>query len=140
MIILCPLVAVVAALCIAKTFSDPDLKGLAVLCAIIAGLWLIYSIVSYIISDLMITSRRLIIHSGLVGWSSLEIPLFQVEKISIRQGLVGEILGYGSITVRSSVGREECVHGVAAPVELKKKALGQMFAMVNSRPEDEDNA
>jgi hypothetical protein len=134
-IIVSPFVAFTALLCILRILANPELKALAMVGTIIAGLWLIYSTVNFMISDLIITNYRVVVQAGLLGRRTLDITLSQIEQISVQQGTLGEFLGFGSITLKCSGGREERFHRVAAPVALKKKALGQMFTEANS-PQD----
>jgi len=131
-----PLLAVIANLCVVRSVADSDLRRLAALWTTMACLWLIYSIVNYMISELIVTSSRLGIHVGLLGRRSMEMTLSQIEQISIKQGLLGEFLGYGAIALTAAGGREERFHRIAFPIELKKKVLERMFAERGSREED----
>jgi uncharacterized membrane protein YdbT with pleckstrin-like domain len=48
-------------------------------------------------SEYIITNRRLILKRGLISRKSVELYLAKCEGISIDQGILGRILGYGTL-------------------------------------------
>jgi len=55
---------------------------------------------------LLVTNRRVIWRTGLIGKSERSIPLSRVQDVSIKYGLPGRILGYGDVRVESAGGGE----------------------------------
>ena len=48
-------------------------------------------------SEYVITNRRLILKKGLISRNCVELYLAKCEGISIAQGIIGRILGYGTL-------------------------------------------
>ena len=54
--------------------------------------------------QLVVTTRRVVWRSGVVGKSERSIPLSRVTDVSVKYGLPGRILGYGNIYIESAGG------------------------------------
>lgn len=50
-------------------------------------------------NEAAVTNKRLIAKTGLIRRDTIEIPLNKVSSLQIRQGLVGRMLGYGSLLI-----------------------------------------
>ena len=75
-----------------------------------------------------ITSQRLIAKKGVIFTDAIDINLKQLESISIKQGLLGRMFGYGTLIVTGSGTSCVKLHYIEAPQALRKKA---MFAIEN---------
>jgi len=64
------------------------------------GLYLIW----WQAKQLVVTTRRVVSRSGIIGKSERSIPLSRVTDVSIKYGLLGRILGYGNIYIESAGG------------------------------------
>lgn len=89
------------------------------LIAILVG---INSLISYLSSEFGVTNKRVIVKVGFVRRNSLEILLNKVEGIQVRQGTIGRILEYGSITIVGTGGTHDPLHNTRAPLEFRRKA------------------
>ncbi|WP_312281764.1 PH domain-containing protein [Oscillibacter sp.] len=72
-------------------------------------------------TDMYITSKRLYGKVGLINTKTLDTPLNKVNTVSIESGLLGKILGYGTIHITSSSGSYE-FKSIKSP-EVFKAAL-----------------
>ncbi len=104
--------------------------GLFVLIAIITG---IASFINYTTSEFGITNKRVIVKVGFIRRNSLEVLLNKVEGIQVNQGILGRILGFGSITVSGTGGTKDPFHKIAAPLEFRKKAQEQIASVQDSK-------
>jgi uncharacterized membrane protein YdbT with pleckstrin-like domain len=72
-----------------------------------------------------VTTKRVIIKVGLVRRRSVELLLRQVEAIRVEQGILGRILGYGTIIVGGTGGTAEPFSEIAAPLEFRRQVQMQ---------------
>ena len=76
-------------------------------------------------SEFGVTTKRVIVKTGLVQRRTLELLLRQIEAISVDQGLMGRVFNYGSITLSGTGGVREVFHNIAAPLELRRHIHSQ---------------
>ena len=100
--------------------------GLFVLIAIVTG---IASFINYKTSEFGITNKRVIVKVGFIRRNSIEVLLNKVEGIQVNQGILGRILGFGSITVSGTGGTKDPFHKIDAPLEFRKRAQEQIAAV-----------
>ena len=98
--------------------------GLVVL--LLGVVMLVPPFVAYRTTELGVTNKRVIVKTGLVRRRTLEPLLRQVEAISVDQGLLGRLLGFGSITLTGTGGVREVFHRVREPLELRRRIHGQV--------------
>jgi uncharacterized membrane protein YdbT with pleckstrin-like domain len=70
---------------------------------------------------------------GFIHRNSLEVLLNKVEGIQVNQGILGRILGFGSITVSGTGGTKDPFHKIDAPLEFRKKAQEQIASVQDSK-------
>ena len=115
-------------------FSDGSdtvaVGGLFVLIAVVTG---IASFIKYTTSEFGITNKRVIVKVGFIRRNSLEVLLTKVEGIQVNQGILGRILGFGSITVSGTGGTKDPFHKIDAPLEFRKRAQEQIAIVQDSK-------
>ncbi len=89
----------------------------------------IASLINYTTSEFGITNKRVIVKVGFIRRNSLEVLLSKVEGIQVNQGILGRILGFGSITVTGTGGTKDPFHKIAAPLEFRKSVQEQIAAV-----------
>jgi uncharacterized membrane protein YdbT with pleckstrin-like domain len=77
-------------------------------------------------SEFAITNKRVLIKVGLVRRHSLELLLQKVEGIGVDQGILGRILGYGTITVSGVGGTKEAFRMIANPLEFRRQVQASL--------------
>lgn len=75
------------------------------LAVVIFVFYVLRSYISWLLTKHILTSRRLVVSSGLMVRSRLEIPLAAIEQLSVRQGLLARMNGYGTLRVSVNGGR-----------------------------------
>ncbi|MCW2120033.1 PH domain-containing protein [Flavobacterium sp. 7A] len=81
----------------------------------------IYPLIHKYTDEFAITNRRVIIKTGLISRYSFEMNLSKIESINVDQGILGRILGYGSIRIVGSGGTKEIFPNILNPLEFRKK-------------------
>lgn len=79
-------------------------------------------------SEFAVTNKRVLIKVGLVRRHSLELLLQKVEGIGVDQGILGRILGYGTITVSGVGGTKEAFRMISNPLEFRRQVQAGLAA------------
>jgi uncharacterized membrane protein YdbT with pleckstrin-like domain len=79
-------------------------------------------------TEMAVTNRRVIIKTGILSRKTCEVLLSKVESFHVEEGLLGRILGYGSVLVRGTGGTPEPFHRIAHPLELRRQVDNQTEA------------
>jgi len=81
----------------------------------------ILPLIDYSTSEFAITTKRVIIKVGLISRNTLEMNLQKIETVNVNQGILGRMLGYGTITIVGTGGTKESFPRIANPLEFRKK-------------------
>jgi uncharacterized membrane protein YdbT with pleckstrin-like domain len=99
--------------------------GVLLLLAALGGL---SAVMSYATSEFALTNRRVLVKVGFIRRHSLELLLTKVEGVGVDQGILGRILGYGTIVVTGTGGTKEPFKNIADPLEFRKRVQSQISA------------
>lgn len=80
-------------------------------------------------TEFVLTDQRLSIKSGLVSRRSLEILLNKIEGVEVQQGLLGRLLGFGSLIFNGVGGTHEPFDGVRAPQAFRRVVQEQISCL-----------
>ena len=108
--------------------GSPGLTGLGVLLLLVAGLLFLSRWITARTSEFAVTNKRVIIKVGLIRRHTLELLLAKVESIGVDQGIMGRILGYGSIVVIGTGGTKEPFKNITQPLEFRKQVQTRAVA------------
>jgi uncharacterized membrane protein YdbT with pleckstrin-like domain len=86
----------------------------------VAVLWFLVKYVDYASSEFAVTNKRVIIKVGVLRRRTVEMLNTKVEAVSVNQGLLGRILGYGNIVVTGTGGTNEPFNGISSPLEFRR--------------------
>lgn len=104
--------------------------------AALAGIGLLLAIgpaIRYASSEFALTDKRVVAKLGFIERESLETLLSKIEAIGVDQGIVGRVLGYGTITITGTGGTEESFPRIAEPLEFRRQIQSQVVAL-DERP------
>jgi uncharacterized membrane protein YdbT with pleckstrin-like domain len=87
---------------------------------------IIDSIINYMTSEFVITNNRVIIKAGFIQRISLELLLLRVESVSVKQGILGRLLGYGSLMITGAGKTKEIIPNIDAPMEFRERFQRQV--------------
>lgn len=71
--------------------------------------------------EFAITNKRVIIKTGLISRRTLEMNLSKIESVNVDQGILGRILGYGTIRIIGTGGTKEAFPKIQKPLEFRRK-------------------
>lgn len=94
--------------------------GLAVLLALLR----IRRVISFYVflwsTEYAVTTRRVIMKRGLIRRSTYEVQLSQLESAQVDQGLLGRLLGYGTLSLNATGGSRGSWPAIDNPVYFKR--------------------
>lgn len=71
-------------------------------------------------SDFAVTSKRVMMKTGVFSTRSVELLLGKIEAIAVNQTLGGRMIGYGDIVVTGSGGTEETFADIQSPLAFRR--------------------
>jgi uncharacterized membrane protein YdbT with pleckstrin-like domain len=71
--------------------------------------------------EFAITNKRIIMKTGLIARSTLELNLSKVESVLVNQSVFGRILGFGNVVIIGTGGTRETFIDIKKPTEFRKK-------------------
>ena len=117
-------VAAMALSIVAAVKAGPDLRtgllGLSLVLFLFGAAQLLRAWLRRISTEIIVTNRRIILKTGLVGRQSIEMNLDKVESVLVNQSVLGRILDYGALVIRGVGAGLEPIADVAAPLEFHK--------------------
>jgi Predicted membrane protein len=72
-----------------------------------------------------VTNKRVVLKTGIIGRSVVELVLTKCEGLHIEQSVLGRIFGFGTIIVTTG-GATNCYHYVAKPFRFKREINRQI--------------
>ncbi len=95
-------------------------KGFGLFLLVLAGFLILVPFIKRANSEFAVTNKRIVVKLGFFTTRTVELLHSKVETISVNQGLLGKMLGYGDIVVTGSGGTREEFKAVASPLELRR--------------------
>lgn len=71
--------------------------------------------------EFAITNKRVIVKTGLFSRKTFEMNHSKIESVNVDQGILGRILGYGTLRIVGSGGTKEEFPNINKPLEFRKK-------------------
>ena len=71
-------------------------------------------------TDRGVTNKKIVTSHGLISRKTDDMRITKIEGIQVKQGIIGRVLGYGSIIFQGTGSGNLSMDYVANPVELKK--------------------
>jgi len=88
------------------------------------GLLMLASAVGAIASTrATVTSQNVIVTTGVLRQHTFEMPLEQVEAVSVNQSLIGRWLDYGTVVIAGTGGTREAIDFLAAPHDFRRRIV-----------------
>jgi hypothetical protein len=134
----------VAGLLAAFILSATLLRGHTTLIWIVWGLWgllmlrLIWQAINWAVDYFVITSKRILLTSGVFTRSVAMMPLSKVTDMSFNRTFAGRLLGYGDFVVESA-GQDQAlrtIDHIPYPEDLYRRVCDQIFNADSERPPD----
>lgn len=71
-------------------------------------------------TELALTNKRVIAKFGFIRRTTVELRLEKVESIGVNQGILGRLLGYGSVVVRGTGGTGTPIPSIKQPLDFRR--------------------
>ena len=104
--------------------------------AALAGVGLLLAIgpaIQYISSEFAVTDKRVLGKVGFIERESDETLLSKIEAIAVDQGVIGRILGFGTVTITGTGGTQERFPRISEPLEFRRQIQSQIIALDERR-------
>jgi len=88
----------------------------------------------WVCSEFVVSDKRVLIKTGIIGRHTLETLLTKVENIGVEQTLWGRLFNYGTIYVTGTGSTRETFSGIHAPLEFRKAIEAAAVAFEERRP------
>jgi uncharacterized membrane protein YdbT with pleckstrin-like domain len=96
----------------------------------LAGIGLLLAIgpaIRYVTSEFAVTDKRVLGKVGFVERESDETLLSKVEAIAVDQGILGRLLGFGTVTITGTGGTQGVFSGIADPLQFRRQIQSQIL-------------
>jgi len=82
----------------------------------------------WLAKSLTVTNRRVVWKKGIIGSKERSVPLRQVQDVSVSYGVIGRLLGFGTIMVESAGGphTEIVAPRIPGPGKVRDAILDQL--------------
>jgi membrane protein YdbS with pleckstrin-like domain len=77
-------------------------------------------------TEIAVTSRRVLIKTGIVNRHTLELLLVRIESIGVNEPPLGRMLGFGTVVLRGTGGTPEQFDRIANPLEFRRQVQSQV--------------
>jgi len=104
-------------------------QGMAIVGAILLFAGIVtfaYGIVRRNATEMAVTTRRVLIKTGLASRRTLDLMLGRVESIGVEETVFGRMVGYGTVIVRGTGGTPETFEKIAHPQEFRRNVQEQI--------------
>jgi uncharacterized membrane protein YdbT with pleckstrin-like domain len=105
-----------------RVIANLPLYALVALIAVaLAIITAVITFITYQSSEYGITNKRVLMKVGFIRRLTLEIYLQKIESVKIYQGVLGRILGYGSVIISGVGGSKDPFTNIPNPLEFRRK-------------------
>ena len=92
----------------------------AVILMMIGSTWTAAGAIRWKATEIVVTSRRVLIKTGIATIRTTEVLLSKVESVSIEEPPMGRMLGFGKVTIHGTGGTPESFDRIARPNEFRR--------------------
>jgi hypothetical protein len=128
-----PIMLTVAALYIYPVFAQSQLLMKIIWALLVVpGLFWGYTLVEYMTSIFVVTSKRILMREGFFTRHTNETLLTSISQVTIDQNLAAQLLGYGTVTV-NAFGASDTFVMIANPYRFQQALNEQINQVHRSR-------
>lgn len=93
------------------------------ICLVLGFATALSAAITFITTELAVTNKRVIAKFGLIRRHTIELNHTKVESYNVDQGIIGRILGFGTIVINGTGGGKNPIRQVRDPLEFRKQAM-----------------
>jgi len=79
-----------------------------------------------------VTNKRLIAKSGLIRRDTVEIPIKKVSSLQVKQGIIGRMLGYGTLIISDVGAAHAPIRYIREPLKFRQRFFEVQEELENS--------
>jgi uncharacterized membrane protein YdbT with pleckstrin-like domain len=79
--------------------------------------------IQQITTELAVTSKRVVAKVGLISRNTIELNHSKVESLSVDQGVLGRIFGFGTIMISGTGGGKTPIPNIDSPLQFRREAM-----------------
>ncbi|HLB88740.1 MAG TPA: PH domain-containing protein [Terriglobales bacterium] len=98
-----------------------DSRGVGFYLSLLAAAFIGYAVVRKRAVEMAVANKRVFLKWGLLRRRTLELLLNKVESIGVNEGILGRMLGYGTVVVRGTGGTPEGFPSIRQPKEFRRQ-------------------
>jgi uncharacterized membrane protein YdbT with pleckstrin-like domain len=113
-----------------------EATALAIVGAILlaaGGLVLALGIVRRASTEIVVTTRRVLIKTGILERRTVELLLSKIESVDVTETVTGRMMGFGKVMLRGTGGTPEMFDRIADPLEFRRQIQSQVDALPGGR-------
>ncbi len=95
---------------------------------ILGLLGFIMALLRFKTTEFALTNRRVIAKWGILSRHTIELNLDKIEGVNVSQGILGRMLGYGSVILVGTGGSAEPMKQIADPFAIRKAIQEKLSA------------
>lgn len=108
--------------------SIPMILG-AVILMMVGSAWTAAGAIQWKATEIVVTSRRVLIKTGIATIRTTEVLLSKVESVSVEEPPLGRMLGFGKVTIHGTGGTPESFDRISRPNEFRRMVQIQIEAL-----------
>jgi uncharacterized membrane protein YdbT with pleckstrin-like domain len=99
----------------------------------IGGLVVAAALIRRASTEIVVTTRRVLIKTGILERRTIELLLSKIESVDVTESVSGRMLGFGRVVLRGTGGTPETFERVANPLEFRRQVQSQVDALPAGR-------
>lgn len=113
--------------------SNPILHKIIFLPALLALVFLVNALLIYYFSEFAITNIRIVMREGLFFRHTNDTRLSAIANVAVVQGVVAQLLDYGTVIINSFGGESDPFTDIDTPVKFKNVLQEQLYLQQNRK-------
>jgi uncharacterized membrane protein YdbT with pleckstrin-like domain len=84
-------------------------------------------------TEIVVTTRRVLIKTGILERRTVEILLSKIESVDVTETVSGRMMGFGKVVLRGTGGTPESFERIGNPLEFRRQIQSQVDALPGGR-------
>jgi hypothetical protein len=90
-------------------------------------------VVTWRSTEIVVTTRRVLIKSGILNRRTVELLLSKIERVDVTETVAGRVFGFGKVVLRGTGGTPESFDRIASPLEFRRQIQAQVDGLTRGR-------
>jgi len=110
----------------AQPLTASPLFWVAIAILVISGITFAWGMVQRNSTEMVVTTKHVMIKTGLVTRNTNEMMLSKIESVRVEQGVLGRMLDFGTIVLHGTGGTPDPFPRIAHPLEFRRQVQQQI--------------